>query len=125
MAALALGEADRLGDADGEWLPVIDRLLPMVLVAPWLPLAPLDETAGSTLVAAPLASGPRPLSPTTPITPTVTTAAVAPLITRERFLRLPPPGRVARAGGLRSRRRGPGSAVAVSRGSHSALIAGP
>lgn len=125
LAAVALGLAEWLGFAEGDRLPVIDRLLPMVLVALCPALAPLDEAAGSTVVAAPLASGPRPFSPMTPITPTVTTAAVAPPTTRERFPRLAPPGRCARAGGLRSRRRAPGSAGDASRGSHTALMAGP
>ncbi len=132
----AVAEGDLLGVAEREGLPVIERLLPIVLLAAWpVGLAPGDDDAGSTVVAAPSTRVLPPLMPMMPIAPTATAAAAAPPTTRVRFLRLPEPAArecsapewPARPAGRRSRRRAPGpdGSAPTGSGSHTALIAGP
>lgn len=136
LDGVALGEGEWLGVAECEGLLVTERLVPIVLLAPWpVEVAPGEET-GMTLAAAPRPSeSPPSWKVMKPSAPTATAAAAAPPTTTVRFLRRaafltrawPAADWFGRAVCRRSRRRVPGPAGTASTGfgSHTALIAGP
>lgn len=131
---LADVDADAEADADDERLGVgecdgrfvTDMPLPSEAFAAW-PSSADEETAGRTVVAAPLLNaGPLPVISLYPVTPSATTAT-PPMISERRRCRRPRPraGPLAPPAPRRSRRRETCPAASGGAGSHTALIAGP